>query len=238
MISIFFVGLSAGIFSSLLNALLMTALLVLAMAMTFWISRLLSAHYLKGEASSFALELPPYRRPQFGKVLLRSLLDRTLFVLGRAVVIAAPAGLMIWLLGNIHIEGSSLLFHLAQMLDPIGHFLGMDGVILLAFLLGFPANEIVLPIALMTYLSTGTLLESGSLAEMGAVLTANGWTWVTAVNVMLFCLFHLPCSTTCLTIYKETKSIKHTALAMVLPLGIGITLCATFTAVVRLFGIV
>ncbi len=226
MIAIFFTGTAVTTGTSLLSALMMTTLLVLSVAVTFAVSRLLSTFYLKGEASSFALELPSYRRPQFGKVLVRSIFDRTLRVLWRAAVVAAPAGLVIWALSNLMVDGVSLLSHLSTTLDPIGQFLGLDGTILLAFILGFPANEIVLPIALMTYLSTNTLTETASLAEMGTILTENGWTTLTAVNVMIFCLFHMPCSTTCLTIYKETKSVKHTVVAALLPLGIGVLFCA------------
>lgn len=227
------IGFSAG--RSLVSALLLTGVILLGIIATFLVSRLLSGTVLKGVPSSFTLELPPYRRPQIGKVLVRSIVDRTLFVLGRAVVVAAPAGLIIWLLANIHVDGATLLSQCASFLDPAGRFLGMDGVILLAFLLGFPANEIVIPIMLMAYLSTGALVEAGSLMELKALLVSNGWTWVTALCVMLFSLLHFPCSTTCLTIKKETGSMKWTALAFALPTIVGIVVCAIVGNIGKLF---
>ena len=169
--------------------------------------------------------MPPYRRPQIGQVVVRSVLDRTLFVLGRAAAVAAPAGLVIWLLANVTVGDATLLAHCAAALDPLGRLLGMDGVILLAFVLGFPANEIVVPIILMAYTASGTLADVGSMAELGAQLSACGWTWVTALCVILFSLCHWPCSTTLLTIYKETKSVKWTALAFFIPTATGFILC-------------
>ena len=160
--------------------------------MTFLSSKLLSMTVLKGVPSSFTLELPPYRRPQIGKTIVRSIFDRTLFVLGRAVSVAAPAGLVIWLMANVTLGGQSLLAHCSGFLDPLGRFLGMDGVILLAFILGFPANEIVVPVMLMAYMSAGTLMDYESLDALRMVLVQNGWNWITAVCVMLFSLFHSP----------------------------------------------
>ncbi len=225
LITVFFIGAQGGAWGSVGAALMLTAILLLGILATFGISRLLSATLLKGAASSFTLELPPYRKPQIGKVLIRSVLDRTLFVLGRAAAVAAPAGLILWLFANITIGDGSLLTHTAAFLDPLGHALGMDGVILIAFILGFPANEIVLPIILMAYLSQGTLSETGSLLEIRAVLAANGWTWVTALCTMLFSLFHWPCSTTLLTVKKETGSWGWTAVAAVLPTLVGAAVC-------------
>ena len=170
-------------------------------------------------------------------MIVRYLFDRTLFVLGRAAAVAAPAGLLLWLLANIQADGSSLLAHCAGFLDPFAQLLGMDGVILLAFILGFPANEIVVPIILMCYLSTGTLADYGSLTELKSLLVENGWTWVTAVSTMLFCLIHWPCSTTCMTIRKETGSWKWTALSVLIPTGIGLLVCFLFTSAVRLLGL-
>ena len=199
--------------------------IVLAVAATLWSSRILAATVLKGEPSSFALELPPYRTPQIGQVLVRSILDRTLFVLGRAVAVAAPAGLLIWCAANITLGGESVLLRLAGLLQPLGGLMGLDGVILLAFLMGFPANEIVVPCILMGYLSAGSLTDYGSLAELHSLLAANGWTAVTALCALLFTLFHFPCGTTCLTIWRETKSAKWTALAIALPTAVGVGLC-------------
>ncbi len=217
-------------------ALAMTGLLVLAVAATLGATALLSRTVLRGMPSSFALELPPYRRPQLGQILLRSLLDRTVFVLGRAAAVAAPAGLLLWILAHVTVGGASLLAHGAALLDPLGHLLGMDGVILLAFLLGLPANEIVLPIAVMVYSAQGTLGALGGLDHLAAVLTANGWTAVTVLCVVLFSLFHWPCSTTLLTIRRETGRWRWAALAAALPTAIGAALCAAVAALARLMG--
>ena len=183
--------------------------------------------------SSFVLELPPYRKPQFGKVIVRSVLDRTIFVLGRAVLAAAPAGLLIWVLANVTIGGDCLLNIMAGALDPFSELMGMDGVILLAFILGFPANEIVIPIAAMIYLSQGTLTDIGDMAVMWEILTSHGWTAATAVSVILFSLMHWPCATTCQTIYKETGSMKWTLLAVTVPTASGILICMLATMVMR-----
>lgn len=234
-ISMFFAGAAAGAFRSIISTLILTCVIVLGVALTFLTSRLLSSTILKGEPSSFTLELPPYRTPQFGKVLVRSLLDRTLFVLGRAAAVAAPAGLVIWVFANVAVENISLLDRVAGFLDPFARLIGMDGVILLAFILGFPANEIVVPIIIMAYAATGSLSELGA-PELRALLSDNGWTWVTAVSTMLFCLIHWPCSTTCLTIKKETGGLKWTALSVVIPTAIGILVCFIFTFTARLFG--
>ena len=225
LITIFFVGGRAGLLASLEGAALLLGTLVLGVAGTLACSRLLSATVLRGMPSSFALELPPFRRPRVGEVIVRSVLDRTLFVLGRAVAVAAPAGAVIWLMANVMVGNSSLLAHCTGFLDPFAKLFGLDGVILMAFILGWPANEIVLPVMLMSYLATGSLVEFDDLAALGQLLTQQGWTWVTAVCTMLFSLFHWPCSTTCLTIYKETGSVKWTALAVVLPtvLGLGLS---------------
>ena len=185
----------------------------------------LSRTLLKGTPSSFSLELPPYRMPRIGQVILRSVLDRTLFVLGRAIMVAAPAGLLIWLLANFRVDGVSLLAACARFLHPLGRAMGLDGMILLAFLLGFPANEIVIPILLMGYLSTGTLTDYATLGELKALLLANGWTFRTAFCAALFTLFHFPCGTTCLTIRKETGSWKWTAIGIALPTLAGAVLC-------------
>jgi ferrous iron transport protein B len=170
-----------------------------------------------------------------GQVLLRSLFDRTLFVLGRAVAVAAPAGLVIWLLGNTQAGGLSLLQHTAAFLELPGQLLGMDGMILLAFLLAFPANEIVIPIVLMTYLAQGSLLEINSLSQMRDIFIANDWTPLTAACTVLFSLFHWPCSTTLLTVHKETGSVKWTLLAAILPTAVGIVTCMLLATIVRSF---
>ena len=193
--------------------------------MTFLVSRLLSLTILKGIPSSFALELPPYRRPQIGKVIVRSIFDRTIFVLGRAVVAAAPAGIIIWIFANIKIGDVAVLSYLSDFLDPFATLLGMDGVILLAFILGLPANEIVVPVMLMAYLAKGSLVEINDIGALKEILTANGWTWITAACTMLFSLMHWPCATTLLTIKKETGSWKWTFAAFAIPTVAGILIC-------------
>ena len=234
-LTMFFVGTSGGIGASLLSALLLTGVVLLGVGMTFLASRALSGTVLCGVPSSFTLELPPYRRPQFGKVLVRSVLDRTLFVLGRAAAVAAPAGVLLWCMANLTVGGRTLLAVCAAALDPVARFFGLDGVILLAFVLGFPANEIVVPIIIMAYLSKGSLVEMNDLSLLRALLVQNGWTWVTAVCMMLFSLMHWPCSTTCLTIHKETQSWKWTAAAALLPTVAGLTACALVANLARLF---
>ena len=232
LITLFFTGASsAGPISSLRPALILTFFILTGVAATFFVSRLLSATVLKGMPSSFTLELPPYRRPQIGRVIWRSILDRTLFILGRAAAVAAPAGLVIWILANVSIGDISLLARFSGYLDPIGRLMGMDGVILMAFILGLPANEIVIPIIIMTYTSQGTLIEPGNLSDLHTLLISQGWTWVTALCTMVFFLFHWPCS---MTIKKETGSLKWTCLAVLLPTACGVILCMAITAFSRL----
>ena len=237
LITLFFVGGRTGLLASLEGAALLLATLVLGVAGTLACSRLLSATVLKGMPSSFALELPPFRKPRVGQVIVRSMLDRTLFVLGRAVSVAAPAGAVIWLTANVTVGGVSLLTHCTGFLDPFARLFGLDGVILMAFILGWPANEIVLPVMLMAYLATGSLVEFDDLTALGQLLTQHGWTWLTACCTMLFSLFHWPCSTTCLTIYKETGSVKWTALSVALPTMMGLGLCLILATAARLLGL-
>lgn len=210
----------SGAGGSLVTALWTAALLALSLMMSLAMTALLSRTLLPGKPSPLLLELPPYRMPQLGRVLVRSLLDRTLFVLGRAAAVAAPAGALLWLLAQ-----SDLLTRLSALLDPLGLFLGLDGAILLGFLLGLPANEIVLPVILMIYGASGTLAEPSSAAELGLLLRAQGWTAWTAGAAMLFSLFHWPCSTTLLTIRKETGSLRWAALAALLPTACGLVCC-------------
>lgn len=223
-ITMFFVTVG-GIASSLLSALILLGVILSGVAMTLLMSKLLSCTLLKGVASSFTMELPPYRRPQFAKVLVRSVLDRTVFVLGRACCAAAPCGLLIWIFANVHIGGGTVLSCVSDFLDPLGSLMGLDGVILLAFILGFPANEIVMPIILMAYLAQGSLTEMADTAQLHALLAANGWTMKTALCMIIFMLFHFPCATTCMTIKKETGSLKWTALGFALPAVTGVQLC-------------
>ena len=233
-ITMFFVG-SAGIFSSVLSALFLTGLILLGIIMTFVVTKCLSKTLLKGVPSSFTLELPPYRKPQIGKIIIRSLFDRTLFVLGRAICVAIPAGLIIWLMANITIGDMSLLNHCAQFLDPFAKLLGLDGVILIAFILGLPANEIVVPIIIMAYLAQGTILDMSNLVELKALLVQNGWTWITAISTMLFSLMHWPCSTTLMTIKKETGSWKWSIVSFLVPTLIGLLVCFLFAQTAYFF---
>lgn len=234
-ISLFFVSGAAGVSGSIISAAALTLVIILGILMTFLISRLLSATILRGEPSSFTLELPPFRKPQFGKILVRSLLDRTVFVLGRAAAVAAPAGLIIWLLANVSVGGNSLLNCLTGFLDPFGRFIGMDGAIVTAFLLGLPANEIVIPLIVMTYMQQGSISEIAP-AQMLELFTQNGWTWVTAACVIVFTLMHFPCGTSLLTVKKEAGGWKWAALAFAIPTVCGIVLCALIAGTARLLG--
>lgn len=222
-------------FQSLLSALILLSVIILGVVMTLLVSKLLSVTILKGMPSSFALELPPYRRPQILKVIVRSIFDRTLFVLGRAAAVAAPAGLVIWLMANININGASVLSYCSNFLDPFARFIGLDGVILMAFILGFPANEIVIPIIIMSYMCTGTISELASVEQLRLLLINNGWTYVTAICTIIFSLFHFPCGTTCWTIKKETNSIKWSVISFFVPTIIGIILCALVANTAKLF---
>lgn len=234
-ITVFFAGTAAAPLNSLLTALILMLVILLGVFATMGVSKLLSLTLLKGEASSFTLELPPYRSPQIGKIIVRSILDRTLFVLGRAVVVAAPAGLIIWLLANIEVGNTSLISYATNFLDPFARILGMDGIILAAFILGFPANEIVIPIMIMLYTNTGVLTDADSLSQMLSLFTANGWTVTTALCVIVFYLMHFPCSTTCISIYKETKSLKWTLVSFFTPLFCGFLLCFIISTVSNIF---
>jgi len=234
LLSLFFV-VSGGLLGSVISALSLTALILLSVLATLVCSKLLSCTVLKGTPSSFTLELPPYRRPEVGKVIVRSVFDRTLFVLGRAVAVAAPAGLLLWCLANVSIDGMTLLRWLSGWLDPIGRLLGMDGVILLSFLLALPAAEIVIPVMLMTYTGGSSLMEYTALSELKTVLTANGWTALTALCVMIFMLFHFPCSTTLMTIKKESGGWKWAILAAVMPTVLGTLLCFLIATAAKLW---
>ena len=217
--SVFFAGSAAG------GALLLTGVIAASVGLTLLVSRILSATVLRGEAVSFALELPPYRMPQIGRVIVRSVRDRTLFVLARAAAVAAPAGVLIWILANVQIGNTAILSHITAFLDPAARVFGIDGVILLAFILGFPANELVMPLIVMGYLSSGTIASGVDFASFRALLLANGWTVQTALCTLMLTVAHAPCSTTCLTILRETRSAKWTLAAVLIPAGIGLALC-------------
>lgn len=233
--AIFIGGISVGIKESFISALTVTVVIILGVLMTLLVSKILSKTILKGMPSNFILELPPYRKPQVGKVIVRSIFDRTLYVLGRAIAIAAPAGAVIWIFSNIMIGDSSILTICANYLSPLANAIGVDGYILMAFILGLPANEIVMPIIIMSYLRATTMLELDNLYELKELLVANGWTILTAINVMILCLMHYPCGTTLWTIKKETKSFKWTALSFLIPTVAGIVICFITTQLWRLF---
>ncbi|MBE7016130.1 MAG: ferrous iron transport protein B [Ruminococcaceae bacterium] len=235
LITLFLIAPANDEYKSLLGALILTLIVTASVLMTFLVSKILSVTLLKGSPSSFTLELPPYRRPEFFKILVRSFLDRGIFVLLRATVVAAPCGLLVWCMSNVSIEGKTLLLHASEFLHPVGKLMGLDGTILLAFILGFPANEIVIPLIVTGYSALGTLAPDTGLSAIGTLFRENGWTMVTAVNVLIFMLFHWPCSTTLITIKKETKSTKLTVLSFVIPTLIGFTLCILINFVSGLF---
>ena len=211
--------------NAFLSALLLTGIFAVSLLFTFTATKLLSSTVLRGIPSAFTMELPPFRRPQIGRMLIRSVLDRTIFVLGRAAMVAAPAGMLIWLAANLTVGETTLFRFAANALEPVGLLMGLDGVILLAFLLGLPANEIVLPLILMGYLASSVMPEVSSANGLRAVLCANHWTAETAICVSVFTLAHWPCSTTTLTIYQETHSLKWTLIGVTLPACIGIISC-------------
>ena len=222
---------NSSFLSSSVTALSVTLLIIFSISITLLVSFILSKTLLKGIPSTFTLELPPYRVPQFGKVIYTSIIDRTMFVLSRAIIVAIPAGVIIWIFTNIYIDNISILNHIANFLNPFAKLIGLDGFILLAFILGFPANEIVIPILIMSYLNTNTMVELDNINALGEILINNGWTHLTALNVMLFSLLHWPCSTTLLTIKKETNSIKWTFLGFLIPTIISFIVCGFTTLI-------
>ena len=231
-ITMFFVS---GSFSSIKSSIILTLVLILSVFITLLTSKFLSKTILKGMPSNFVLEMPPYRKPNIKKVIIRSVIDRVLFVLLRAISVAAPAGLIIWLLSNIHVNGASIFSILTNFLDPVAYVFGLDGTILMAFILGFPANEIVIPIIIMGYLNGTSITDYSNLLELKNLLVTNGWTIKTAICTLIFTLFHFPCSTTLLTIKKETKSTLWTIVAFVLPTIIGLMLCFMINLIFNLF---
>ncbi|KUO64841.1 MAG: iron transporter FeoB [Gracilibacter sp. BRH_c7a] len=235
--TIFGVGALASQLQALAVTGIITGVIMIGVFVTFAVSWFLSRSVLKGEASSMVLELPPYRRPKIVSVVYRSIIDRTIFVLKRAVIVAAPAGGIIWIVANTYIGEISILNHLAGWLNPFAQTIGMDGYILLAFILGLPANEIVFPILIMSYISSGTMIELESLAELQMLFINHGWTWLTAANVMLFTLLHWPCGTTLITTRKETGSKKWTLAAFIIPTTVAFTVCFILTQTVRLLGL-
>ncbi|SKA74959.1 ferrous iron transport protein B [Clostridium sp. USBA 49] len=236
-ISTIFLASKGSTNSGILPVLSVTSLVILGIAITLLVSYTLSKTILKGIPSTFTLELPPYRVPQIGRVLYTSIIDRTIFVLWRAIIVAIPAGAITWILGNIYIGNLSIINHISIFLNPIGKLIGLDGFILMAFILGLPANEIVLPILLMAYLSTGSMVEFKSIDTLRKILIDNGWTYLTALNFMLFSLLHWPCATTLLTIKKETGSLKWTILSAIIPTIIAFCVCFITTVIFKVLGL-
>ncbi len=236
--TIFVGGVVASQYSSLVASLFVTLLVVFGIIVTLLVSWALSKTLLKGVPSSFTLELPPYRKPQIGRIIYTSIIDRTIFVLGRAVAVAAPTGLVIWILANVTIGDVSLLDHGAALLDPFARLIGLDGFILMAFILGLPANEIVIPILIMSYMSQGAMLELNSLSEMKQLFIDNGWTFLTALNVMIFSLLHFPCGTTLWTMKRECGSTKWTIATVLITTASAIVVCFITTQFAGLLGLV
>ena len=232
--SIFIASYFANQYSSIISTIVVLLVVLLGIILTLIISNLLSKTILKGEKTSFILELPPYRKPQIIKTIIQSIINKIIFVLGRAVLIAAPAGIVIWLLANLSINDVTLLNYIANFLNPFAQVIGLDGYILTAFILGLPANEIVLPIILMSYLSNNQLIRIDDITSIGEILIQNGWTILTAINTMIICLLHFPCSTTLLTIKKESGKWRWSALAFALPTICGIAICIFTTFVYNL----
>lgn len=236
-ISTIFIGgmFTGGFEGNIFAALSVAIIIIIGVMMTFICSKILSKTILKGVPSNFILELPEYRKPQIGRILIRSLLDRTLYIVGRAIIIAAPVGAVIWIFANIKVGNNSVLTVCAEFLNPFAKLIGLDGYILMAFILGLPANEIVMPIIIMSYLKSGYMLEMDNLLELKNLLVNNGWTMLTAINMMILCLMHYPCGTTLWTIKKETKSVKWTIIAFLLPTICGIIICFITSIIWRLF---
>lgn len=234
--SLFMAAGYAGGMASLVTAGMVMTMVLIGIVVTISVSWILSKTALKGVPTHYTLELPPYRRPKIWSTVLRSSKDKSWYVLKRAVIVAAPASIITWIIANINIGDTSILMHFVQFLDPFGQALGMDGFILAAFIIGLPANEIVVPILIMAYLSQGAMLELDDLTELKAVFVSHGWTWLTALNMMLFSLLHFPCGTTLVNIYKETKSKKWTFLSFAIPTAIAIGVTFLVATIVRALG--
>ncbi|OKP83566.1 iron transporter FeoB [Paenibacillus sp. P3E] len=235
--SLFMVGgAAAGALHTLSTALVLMGIVLVGITVTLSVSWVMSKTALRGVPTHYTLELPPYRRPQIWKTILISSKEKSLNVLTRAIVVAAPAGIVTWILGNLMVGGDSVLNHMATFFDPFANLLGLDGFIIMAFILGLPANEIVLPILLMGYMSSGAMVDIDGLSGIKDIFLSHGWTWLTALNMMLFSLLHYPCGTTLINIYKETRSMKWAVLSAVIPLGIAIAVTFAVAQAARLFG--
>ncbi|KWX81106.1 iron transporter FeoB [Paenibacillus riograndensis] len=235
--SLFMVGgAAAGALRTLSTALVLMGIVLIGIIVTLTVSWVMSKTALRGVPTHYTLELPPYRRPQIWKTILITSKEKSLNVLTRAIVVAAPAGILTWILGNVMVGGDSVLNHMAAFFDPFANLLGLDGFIIMAFILGLPANEIVLPILLMGYMSSGAMVDIDGLGGIKDIFLSHGWTWLTALNMMLFSLLHYPCGTTLINIYKETRSMKWAVLSAVIPLGIAIAVTFAVAQAARLFG--
>lgn len=234
--SLFMAAGAASGLKTLTTACVVMGMVLLGIVVTLTVSWILSKTTLRGVPTHYTLELPPYRRPQIWKTILLSSKDKSLNVLTRAVVVAAPAGILTWILGNVHIGGDSILRRMASFFDPFAHLIGLDGYILMAFILGLPANEVVIPILLMGYLSSGAMVAADGLDNIRDIFLQHGWTWLTALNMMLFSLLHYPCGTTLFSIYKETKSVKWTVLSAVIPLSIALAVTFATAQLGRILG--
>jgi len=226
------------VLTSFIAAGTVVGVVLIGVVFTFFMSWVLSRTMLKGEASAFTLELPPYRTPNFGRILYTSIIDRTIFVLWRAIQTAAPAGAIIWILANIPFADSNLARAIADWLNPFGILLGLDGVILLAYIIAIPANEIVVPTMMMVYTGAGMMIDGPATSEAirNLLIVGNGWTLLTAINLMLFALLHNPCATTIMTIYKETKSYKWAAVSVIITLGTAFIVTFLTASFARLMG--
>lgn len=233
-ITMFFI-VSNNKYNALISSLILTIFILIGILITFITSKILSKTLLKGMPSSFTLELPPYRRPQFFKVIFRSIRDKALKVLLRAIIVSIPAGIIIWIFTNVNIDNTSILNHFTNILDPFGKLIGLDGTIISSFILGIPANEIVIPIALMSYLNTNLISNFDNINALKTIFIDNGWTIKTAICTILFSIMHFPCATTLLTIKKETKSIWWTFLSFIIPTITGIIICFIISNLLNLF---
>ena len=238
MASLFMAAGYTGSMQTLVTAGVVVGMVVIGVIVTLTVSWVLSKTALKGVPTHYTLELPPYRKPKIWNTIVRSTLDKSIYVLKRAVIVAAPAAVLTWILANIFVGDTSLLMHFVNFLDPFAKMLGLDGFILAAFILGLPANEIVIPILLMSYLSTGALTEIDDFNQIKNLFLEHGWTWLTALNTMLFSLLHFPCGTTLVNIYKETKSAKWTFLSFAIPTVIAIVVTFLSTQLVHWLGLV
>ncbi|WP_047151149.1 nucleoside recognition domain-containing protein [Aneurinibacillus tyrosinisolvens] len=235
--SLFMAATYTGGMATLVTAATVMGMVLIGIVVTLTVSWTLSKTLLRGVPTHYTLELPPYRRPKVLHTIFRASLDKSWNVLKRAVIVAAPASIVTWVLANINIGDTSVLMHIVNFLDPFGKALGLDGFIVAAFILGLPANEIVVPILLMGYLSTGALTDIQDMAELKHIFLAHGWTWLTALNMMLFSLLHYPCGTTLFNIYQETKSAKWTFLSFAIPTALAVLVTYIVATVVRSFGL-